>query len=182
MVQTVTSFAVSGSGAGVPRYVAGFEVPHQSRSNWCWAAVAAGVVNKYAGEGATDQDRVARHSLGNRYPENTVLFLDHVLARERVMRGDVVEILNDGTDYFEQLIRPEIDAGRPLCAQLTFFNREHYVGISGYSTSSGGVVLQVQDPADEDPAGDARPVPLAEFRGSYDGEASWTYAFRTEAG
>jgi hypothetical protein len=78
------------------------------------------------------------------------------------------------------LIRPEIDAERPVCAQISSLVRQHYVGITGYSVGPGGVTLLIQDPADPDPAGHPRRVPLAQFLMSYEG-GFWSYAFRTAA-
>ena len=178
MVQLTTSLGIAAAGDGVPGEVRRCTIAHQAMTNWCWAAVTAGVVNSGNG-GPTDQDRVARRFQGHRYPENTVEFLDQVLRGEGAMR-DPVEPINPAADNFGTLIRPEIDADRPLCAQISSLVRQHYVAVTGYAIGPGGAVtLLVQDPADPDPAGAPRRVPLTQFLTSYEG-GFWVRAFRTD--
>jgi hypothetical protein len=162
--------------------LAGLHVDHQAKSQWCWAAVTAGVVNLYR-PGRTDQDRVARHFLNARYPEDSAQYLEQVLAGESALRRSVIFAESPPTDAdLEQMVRGEIDSGRPVCAEMTFPDRTHYVAISGYLPSTvGPVLLSVLDPEDEDPASSLRTVPLPEFRENYRQDALWSAAFLTRS-
>jgi hypothetical protein len=121
--------------------------------------------------------------LGPRYPENSAQFLEKVLDREGLLRAEPIELVNEQPTlhYFQQLIGPEINAGRPLCAEMRFWDRTHYVAISGYSESAElGITLWIQDPEDDDPGSFPRRVPLDEFRSNYRQGADWKVAFRTQ--
>ena len=177
MVRLRNSLGIDAGGDGVPGKVQNCAVAHQQKSNWCWAAVAAGVVNSFAGH-ATDQDAVARRFQKQRYPDDSAELLGAVLQGERAMNGPAVAI-DPRADPFGAVVRGEIDADRPGCAQISS-TIEHYVAISGYQIGSREVSLLVQDPADPDPAGHPRQVPIDAFLSDYEG-GYWSSAIRTKA-
>jgi hypothetical protein len=164
--------------------ITGLLVEHQQSDNLCWAAVTAGVLNSYLQTDSPRQDQVARDFLGPRYPDDVTAFLDKVLAEEACLRPPIIRIGDyHATDAgFSSIFKPELDAGRPVCAQMTFADRDHYVAIAGYDIDdAGSTQLLVQDPADPNPSAMIRSVALDEFRNSYDGEALWTYAYFTQS-
>lgn len=166
--------------------IARLSVPPQApKRNWCWACVTAGVTNVYEASQLTRND-VARHFLGPGFAtDDSVQFLERVLEDQRVLADDPITHAAGETasSAFDQVIRPQIDAGRPVCAEVRWWNRVHYVAISGYSVGpDGSVLLSIQDPEDPAPAFPPRKVPLEEFRHGYRQGMGWRVSFLTRRG
>lgn len=149
--------------------------------NWCWAGVAAGVINCYSGAGTTSRDRVARSVLGGRYPADEGQLLNKVLGDHFAPPMLNVNEADATRQRFETTIMKEIDAQRPVCAEVVF-DKVHYVGIAGYSIGANEeIALLIQDPADGDPTGISY-VPIREFLSSYNQRFAWARTFRTKRG
>ena len=149
--------------------------------NWCWAGVAAGVINSYGGAGATSRDQVARRVLGGRYPADEPQLLHVVLGDHFAPPMLEVGAADATPGRFEATIKREIDAQRPVCAEVVS-SIVHYVGIAGYNIASrDDIELLIQDPADDDPDGRSY-VPIREFMDNYNQRFGWARTFRTKAG
>lgn len=147
--------------------------------NWCWAGVAAGVINCYSGPDATSRDQVARRVLGRRYPVDEAQLLHVVLGGHFAPPMMEVDAADVTPERFEATIKREIDAQRPVCAEVVS-DIVHYVGIAGYHVASGGdIELLIQDPADDDPAGTSY-VPIREFLSNYNQRFGWARTFTTK--
>jgi hypothetical protein len=147
---------------------------------WCWAGVAAGVINSYRGAGATSRDQVARQVLGRRYPADEPQLL-HVVLGDHFASPMLEVDAGDATpERFEATIKREIDAQRPVCAEVVS-GIVHYVGIAGYRVASrDDIELLIQDPADDDPDGRSY-VLIHEFMNNYNQRFGWSRTFRTKS-
>src|ERR1700685_859390 len=127
--------------------VLNFVMQPQQFSNWCWAAIAASLVNFY-GIGRAKQEEIAASVVGFgrdasgepiRGGSNVPAMLDEALRA-----SGCYSHWSPGGPTFERIAR-EIEAGRPLCVSIEWrTGGGHYVVISGHHSESRE--LHVEDP------------------------------------
>jgi hypothetical protein len=162
-------------GGAASHLIGGFHVPLQEQTNWCWSAVSAGVA---ARAGAVwQQCNIAGLELGqtccpmgtNPAACNVAYYLDLALTRVGRFGGMV-----GGAAPLAQ-VTPKIDADLPVCVRIGWSGGGgHFVAIAGYSTSSVGTFIDVEDPLNS-----ASTVTLAVLQTMYKGTGTWTHTYWT---
>jgi hypothetical protein len=158
-------------------HIPGFHVPRQEQTNWCWAAVAAGVAAHYGA--VWQQCDIAGLELGqhcctagkNSGVCNVPYFLDLALTRVGHF-----ETMKDTAVPLSPYVIAEISADRPLGVRVGWGGAGddgHFLAIAGYSTI-GEQFVDV-----EDPWWSASTVPYAVLRSAYQGDGSWTHTYWT---
>jgi hypothetical protein len=150
-----------------------FELDTQQKRQWCWAAVSAGVHGYFSGQAALSQCDVAQRLLGKNCcqdpdacdsPQRLEAALEAIGAKVHVQPGRL--------DF--QHLKAEIDAGRPVCARIGWFDGGgHFVVLYGYRESkSGGRQVLVSDPLFPDSI-----VEYDEFVSAYQAGGHWTGSY-----
>jgi hypothetical protein len=155
-------------------------VAQQTQTNWCWAAVTAGVASFYAGGTSMDQCAIVNTALnvptpgccqdGSSSTCNVPFFLEDALQQLDHLAGDPV----DGPSTFDQVVA-QIDAQQPLCARIDLSSGGgHFVALAGYSAD--GQYVLVLDPA----SGSATWVVIGDLTTKYQGSGRWTISYFTK--
>jgi hypothetical protein len=155
--------------------IAGFTVPHQLESNWCWAAVSLGVDTHYGGAAWT-QCSLAGAELGLSCcgsplpaPCDVPYYLDRALTR--VGRFD--HYLHGQVSFAN--LQAEIAADRPLCCRIQWSITGHFVAVFGWSTDQSGTQwVEVQDPDNG-----YNLQTLADFQTAYRFAGTWSDTYYT---
>lgn len=162
-------------GGGPTYHIAGFHVPLQEQTNWCWAAVAVGVAARYGA--AWQQCNIASLELGqhccpagtNPGACNVPYYLDRALSRV-----DHFATMITGVASLSPQVITEINANRPMGVRIGWAGGGgHFIAIAGYSTN-GGQFVDV-----EDPWYSASTVAYTVLQNAYKGTGSWTHTYRT---
>lgn len=153
-----------------------FTVSAQEQSSWCWAAVATSVATFLNGIAISQQALVSQAfgvdcsgAKGGNSNCDKAWYLDkafHLLTFKVITRSSSPQLL---------LVKHEVDAGRPLCAQIAWNSGgAHLATIVGYNIAKDGTeYFQVSDPwyGEKD-------LPVAEFTQNYESGGTWTHTFR----
>ncbi len=155
--------AVNAAGVGVGTAITkdiAAKIPMQDQSQWCWVAVGSGISNYY--------DRIVRSQCSvvtlvfqTIHPPFTLNCCDPASQPSQAPcngESGADQALDHPTHHFNRNsgpldvagIRAELDAGRPIAAEILWQGGgAHFVGITGYETSSSasGLSLHLQDPA-----------------------------------
>ena len=156
-----------------------FSMQDQNQNLWCWAATTVSVSAYYDPQTEWTQCALVNAEKGvttccddgSSEDCDQTNVLDAPLARagvlDRKQRGPV--------DF--DVIRQEIDAGRPLAFRVKWSGGGgHFAVIEGYQTA-GAEWLAIQDP---EPGYDAIDIPLTTLTdGAYRGTGSWTHTYFT---
>jgi hypothetical protein len=163
---TVGVAAAGFDGAPMQRQLAGFNLSIQEQDNWCWAAVAQCVLRLLRGSAVAQDEIASEHmrrtgrtficKLPPRRSEtfnlpcgtpcqgscNDIHFLRLVLQEQGCLRRDI-----PGAPDFD-LIRSEIDAGRPLPCRVQWQPiGGHFVIVAGWMIGADQVArVRVFDP------------------------------------
>jgi hypothetical protein len=146
------------SAAGITRDLS-LTVPHQERSEWCWAAVSVGVDHFFRPDSTHSQCEIASSALNLRcctglqpaslnacntpHAIHTVLGTYHLMAEKPIVKP---------LDF--DRVRTEIDAGRPVCVLIRWLDsqgqvtqRGHFIAINGYRvTPAQKNFISITDP------------------------------------
>ena len=147
-----------------------FELETQEKRQWCWAAVSAGIHGYFSGQASLTQCEVARRLLGKDCCEDP----DSCNSPQRLQAaleaiGTKVEVHSGRLDF--QHLKLEIDAGRPVCVRIAWFDGGgHFAVLYGYRESKpGGRQVLVSDPLFPDSI-----VDYEEFVSAYQSAGQWT--------
>lgn len=151
-------------------------IDHQEETNWCWAAVTAGIAH-FWGAPQWTQCSVASAYLrltccpaGSNPSCNTAQALSGVLQTT----GNLKLTIPNAVTFAE--IQQEIDAGAPVAARIGWFGGGgHFVALAGYTTANGQFV-DVRDPWYVSSI-----VSFAVFTNNYQSAGSWTHTYETQA-
>ena len=160
-----------------------FPLQHQEQSNWCWAALAVSVAQYYDPETPwTTQCDLAGTEIGvNCCPTGTDPSHCNVpltLPRGLNRVGHYAGRISDRPAKRIQ-IKEEIDAGRPLCAAISFAGTSivHFVVISAYSWTPTSFTVTVEDPI----SGHWTDLHLDDLKTDYGADHGfWTFTYWTE--
>jgi hypothetical protein len=155
-----------------------FKVPHQLQTNWCWAAVTAGVAAYYNQPNWT-QCRVVCLSLGQAYccslgagssvSCNQPWYLDRALQRV----GNFSDLTSAPLQLWQ--VVSELNSNRPVGVRIGWFGGGgHFLAIGGYSPNS----IDIWDPWWGNP-NQATNVSYASFPATYQNRGRWTHSYRT---
>ena len=167
-------FPSAALGGGPVHRVPGFHVPLQEQTNWCWAAVAAGVAAHYGA--VWQQCNLAGLELGqqccpagiNACLCNVPYYLDCALIRVSHFRAMMF-----GVASFNPEVMTEINANFPIGVRIGWSDGSgHFLAIAGYSTN-GRQFVDV-----EDPWWSASTVTYAWLQSGYQGGV-WTHTYWT---
>jgi hypothetical protein len=149
-------------------------VPKQEKEEWCWAAVCVGLRKFYDNE-EIRQCAIATEVIGgdcctNGDMCNEPQFLSIVLDDMHYREAKKDQVTFD-------LIRAQIDKGRPLCCFIDHGSDVgHFIVISGYDADSKQI--GVLDPAPGEAHISPRMVPFSAFRISYN-DGTWMETYLT---
>ena len=154
-----------------------FTMQHQCQDLWCWAATTVSVAAYYDPESDWTQCAMvnAEKKLTTCCDDGSSDDCDqpHVLDAP-LSRADVFERKQRGSVSYD-VIRQEIDAGRPLALRIRWSDgKGHFVVIEGYQ-SFGDEWVAVEDPWDGD-----HDIPFSGLtKGMYQGTGAWTHTYFT---
>ena len=152
-----------------------FQIETQEESDWCWAAVSAGVDRYFDPGSYLTQCQIASDVLNEQAcadPDNynragSLQDALNVVGMERTSSAGKITF---------QALQTEIDAGRPVCVRIAWDGGgAHFVALCGYRIWSNGLkTVDVADPyyADSTQAFD-------QFPASYNGGGTWTDTYFT---
>jgi hypothetical protein len=146
-----------------------FELETQEKREWCWASVSAGVHGYFSGQAGVTQCEVARRLLGKdccNDPDSCDSPQRLEAALEAI--GTKVQVHPSRLDF--EHLKLEIDAGRPVCARIGWFDGGgHFVVLYGYRESKDGDrQVLVSDPLFPDSI-----VDYEEFVSAYQSAGHW---------
>jgi hypothetical protein len=150
----------------------------QEQDNWCWSAVAVSVAQHYNSATTwTRQCDVASHELaktccppGSNTACDVPWYLDQALTRV-----GHYNTWASGTLTLDE-IRAEIDVNHPVGARIGWSGGGgHFVVISGYSRSSAGEFVTIDDPIFGHSI-----LTLATFTSAYQSTGNWTHSYWTQ--
>lgn len=164
-------------GTGPPTANGSFDMEHQEKGNWCWAAVSASVDRYFDPANAWAQCAVASKVLGvknccyNKDAHDEGAALDDALnavQRQREARSSAID--------FQQL-KSEIDSEMPVCVRIGWTKGgAHFVSLYGYRIwDSGAKTIEVGDPWYGNSTQD-----FDQFPAYYRGGGEWTDTFLTK--
>ncbi len=166
-----------------------FKVPRQERSEWCWAAVSAGVDRFFRPDSTHNQCDIAGSVLnleccnGTQPAQSDACNAPHalhpVLGRYHLLAADPIV-----TPLAFDRLRTEIDAGRPVCVLIKWLDgqgqltdRGHFVALNGYRVTPA----QKQFVSITDPIYGSSEIAFEQFtsgKGGYrDGRGVWFASF-----
>ncbi len=164
----------------------------QKQTYWCWAAVSKGVADWYAeGNSGYEQCSVATKVLNAGdccagADCNQTADLDDALTAVGHYSGVKQSYNNNGPfDVAQQTIQTEVDAGRPVGAEITWRDgSNHFVIVSGYSfPDPDNCSLYVIDPYCSIPPCPGTPlagsVDFYVFFSNYNGQGGCTALYLT---
>lgn len=141
-----------------------YPLEQQQEPDWCWAAVAVSAQTYFDPNLRLTQPAFAEEVFDVTTPAqaNQPFYLQNALARLGILNENPQRALT-----FEE-IRQQLDANLPVCVHIAWNEGgSHYVVISGYGVSPGGVnQVYVSDPIFDD----SNPViwDYQEFLSTYD--------------
>ena len=161
--------------------VAGFGVQDQEQTNWCWAAVTLGLMDKYGGPHSRQCEIVGQvkqvNACANPSAANWTFELSGALRGYGYRNGDSIA----GSVEFES-IAEEIDGDRPVCVRLAIGSGGdgHVVAIGGYRVVDGVPYVHIHDP-DRTADPPDPPIPFQVFRTRYRGGGRrWDRTYYTQ--
>jgi Papain-like cysteine protease AvrRpt2 len=156
--------------------IAGFTVPHQEQTNWCWAAVSLAVDTYYAGANWT-QCTLAGATLGFgccSTPLPDGCDVPYYLDRSLTCVGRFDRYVHGSALY--STVQTEISGRRALCCRIQWsLNAAHFVAISNWSIDANGTQwVGVQDPGDG-----YNFQTFSDFANSYKSAGTWSDTYFT---
>lgn len=147
-----------------------FIIQPQQKSEWCWAAVAVSIEKYFNPRSSLTQCEIARRVTGHQncyaqgpscnQAETLIKALEEIRRLKRIMNGPA---------SFNE-IRQELDAGRPVCARISWQDGyAHFVILVGYEIlRSGERHVDIADPWNP-----SSTVDFDQFQGAYFGDGEW---------
>ena len=121
-----------------------FEMQHQERTLWCWAAVAVSVHN-FLDEGNETQADLAGKVLGGDCTQSNACDTGADLGLALKVVGNWKETRNTPLTF--ESIKQWIDAGLPICVKITWYDGSgHAIVIDGYREWGQTQLVHAQDP------------------------------------
>jgi Papain-like cysteine protease AvrRpt2 len=151
-----------------------FKIETQKKSEWCWAAVAVSIEKYFNPKSTLTQCEVAKEVLDakNKECSDPEINLPASLTIALHQRGWLSGKMNSPLSF--DLVRQEIDAGRPVCARIKWNGGgAHFIVLTGYEIlQSGARHLDVADPLNPNTTVDYDAV-----RDNYYGEGQWVATY-----
>lgn len=146
-----------------------FTIQPQEESEWCWAAVAVSI-DKYFNPGSPlTQCEIASRVIGHDCCNNGISCNDAETLIQALRAINRWKRTVNGPVPF-QLVKQELDAGRPVCARIKWKDGyAHFVVLVGYEVlSSGAVHVDIADPWNP-----STTVDFDHFATAYFGDGTW---------
>jgi hypothetical protein len=155
-----------------------FTMQAQEQANWCWAAVSVSVAQYYLSSTSwSRQCDLAAQELGKVCcPAGSNPACDIPWYRDRALQR--VGHFNTWASGSAAMaaIQSAIDGNHPLGVRIGWSSGDgHFVALSGYSTSSAGDFVTVEDPFFLQST-----LPLSAFQTQYQGSGRWTHTYWTQ--
>jgi hypothetical protein len=152
-------------------------VDHQQQSNWCWAAVAAGVATFY-GTNVKSQCQIVSDVLPNApaggcCPDGAACNQQYQLLKALAYVGHLAATGSEDHPLDKATLQAEITAGRPVGVQITWRDTGggHFVAATGCA----GNVIDVRDPL-----WGPTTTSYTKLVEDYRGRGNWSRSYRTK--
>jgi Papain-like cysteine protease AvrRpt2 len=154
-----------------------FTMQHQEQTEWCWAAASVSVSRHYDQQTGWTQCKMVNAEKGLQAcceDGSSVACNKPNVLDSPLNRAEVLDHKQDGSAAYD-MIRQEIDAGRPLAWRIGWSGGGgHFAVIEGYQSSGEEWV------AVEDPWYGVSDVAVSTLTGGmYQGSGSWTHTYFT---
>lgn len=163
----------------------GVPLKRQEQTEWCWAAVTAGIAEHHNNARSWQQCELANEVL-DPAPEvnccevgsSDTCNRSGELPPAMKLTGNYVE--TTGSISFGDVMR-QIDQGRPIICHIEWEGgSKHFVVIDGYSTDDNDEFVWIKDPSRLDPI-EAEPYSHWELRkDGYQGQGKWMHSVYTK--
>jgi len=145
----------------------GLTMEQQKQDNWCWSAIAVSVRKFLTGEVVEQCDQV------NRQLRRTTCCADPASCNVPFILDRTLFAPAGGVFSFD-LVKQQIDSGRPLVAQILWNGggNAHFVCVDGYNNAGAAPRLSIKDPI----YGPST-VPYDVLVSSYQGSGLWNASY-----